>query len=437
MLGRTHFVFGMASALIITHPQTVPEVITAMTAGALGGWIVDVDMKNRDNELSDEAEREHFFDIVIDILVLSAFIALDYLIGKGMCQYIIDNWGVVVWGSLLGLLIILLIGLNTKHRTFTHSFLALALHSGLIYLFCRPAAIPFAIGYASHIFADFFNKLGLQLFFPLKWRPCLKLCRSDKRANRVLFWVSLAVDIILGSFMFARGMRLVGQESYFLALVTKRKLFGLNFLQIYLLLINIVTFFGFERSHRHFLKDLFDAYENGDTYKAADYETPELRFQTWLLDILVFLGGGIGMLLSLVIHLEFPAGYNGNWWAFCYSSILFWFTVYCYLCNPFGHVIKEIKWLNATHVPLYVYLLVINVITALFIYSIRKQRFKETDIKHTIIFLLGALGGTVAAIPMVFLIKREGKYHYITMGFFMMLLSQIIFITYMMATSIL
>ena len=173
MLGRTHFVLGMASALVITHPQTVPGVITAMTAGAVGGWIVDVDLKNRDIERSDDAERESVYDIIIDLLFIFAFIALDFFIGKGMCKYVIDNWGVMVWGPLLGIIILLLVGLNTKHRTFTHSFLALALYSGLMYFFCRPAAIPFAIGYASHLVADLFNRLGLQLWSEEQHRKVL------------------------------------------------------------------------------------------------------------------------------------------------------------------------------------------------------------------------------------------------------------------------
>ena len=118
------------------------------------------------------------------------------------------------------------------------------------------------------------------------------------------------------------------------------------------------------------------------------------------------------------------------------SSILFWFTVYCYICNPFGFEINKIVWLTVKHVPLLVYLLGINAVSALFIYSIRKKKFKETDIKHTLILLLGALGGTIGAIPMVFGINREGKYYYVSLGFFLMLISQIVFIIYMMAAGV-
>lgn len=436
MLGKTHFVLGMASALAITRPQTVAGVITSMTAGAIGGWIVDIDLKNRDIERSDDAKREHIYDAIIDGIFILAFIALDFFIGKGMCKYVIDNWGVMVWGSLFGIIILLLIGLFTKHRTFTHSFLAMGLFSGLMYLSCRPASIPFAIGYASHLIVDFFNKRGLQLFFPAKWRLCLKLCSSYEMANEVLFWVSFAIDIALGAFLFAKGMIGVGEESHFISLMAEKKLFGLNMLQLYLVFINLITFLGYQRNYRQFFRGLFAAYQNGQIYNEDDYETPESRFETWLLHILIFLGGGIGMFLSHVINLAIPAAYNGNRWAFCYTSILFWFTVYCYVCNPFGFELGKIQWLSLKHIPVLIYIIGINAVSALFIYSIRKRRFKETDIKHTIIFLLGELGGTISAIPMVFYIKREGSYNYITMGFFVMLISQIVFVVYMLSAGV-
>lgn len=437
MLGRTHFVLGMASALVITRPQSVSGVITAMTAGAIGGWIVDIDIKSSDIEWSDDADRESVYDILIDGLIFLAFIALDFLIGKGMCQYVINNWGVIVWGSLFGIIILLIIGFNTKHRTFTHSFLALALFFCLMYLFCRPAAIPFVIGYASHLVADFFNKLGLQLFFPLKWRPCLKLCRSDKKVNRILFWISLAIDIVLGAYLFAEGMNNVAPDSKFILFVTDNKLFGFNALQLYLLFINLVTFFGFQRDHRQFMNNVFDAYTKGKLYNDVDYETPESRFHTWLLDIFVFLGGGVGMILSLVINFEIPKAYNGNWWAFCVTSILFWFTVYCYLCNPFGFEMHKIQWFSIRHIPLLLYLIGINVVSAKYLYSLRKKKFSEEDGRHTIIFLLGVFGGTFSEIPMVFFINRQGKYFYVKTGFFMMLMSQIVFIMYMMSAGVL
>ena len=91
---------------------------------------------------------------------------------------------------------------------------------------------------------------------------------------------------------------------------------GINSLQLYLVFINLVTFLGFQRSWR-----LRGREESEDKAVRIIVE-----FETWFLDFLVFIGGGIGMLIALVIHSAYPSGYNGNWWAFCYSSILLWWN---------------------------------------------------------------------------------------------------------------
>jgi hypothetical protein len=96
MLGSTHFALGIASALIITHPTTVPGIIAAATGGSLGGWIVDLDMRNR------EMTATRIYDGIIDMLFIGAFFMVDFLVGNGMSQYIKTNWGVEVWGALLG-----------------------------------------------------------------------------------------------------------------------------------------------------------------------------------------------------------------------------------------------------------------------------------------------------------------------------------------------
>lgn len=84
MLGKTHITLGIASALIITHPATVPGVMTSMIGGAIGGWIVDVDCKDMD------PDREKVYDTIIDGLFIGAMIVLDFLIGNGVCSYILN-----------------------------------------------------------------------------------------------------------------------------------------------------------------------------------------------------------------------------------------------------------------------------------------------------------------------------------------------------------
>lgn len=422
MLGKTHITTGIASALMITQPNTVPEVIGTMLGGAIGGWIVDIDIKDR------EIDREKVYNCIIDALFIGAFIIADYLIGNGMCKYVQDNWGVKVWGALMAIAILMLIGFNTRHRTFTHSLIGMVLFGISTWLFCEPITISFLIGYMSHLILDLFNKKGLQLFFPLKWKFCLKICHADKRANRIIFWIALALDVIVGAMLFSNSLMMSGGVSEFVCRIKDVKILGLNKLQIYLIFINILTFLVFMRSAKL-------AYREELAEKDKKLQI-QLDFETWLMDILVFLGGGVGMFLSLVIHLQYPSAYNANWWSICYTSIMFWGTLYCYICNPFGLVIKDIVWFTTKHIPLLVYILGINSISALLFYTFRKRRFGEYHIAHTLLFMMGALGGTIGAIPVVISTHREGTYSYVSFGFFVMLISQIVFAMYMMMVGI-
>ena len=144
----------------------------------------------------------------------------------------------------------------------------------------------------------------------------------------------------------------------------------------------------------------------------------------------------IGLLLNLLIHNGIPSGRNGNWWAFCYSSIMFWFTVYCYICNPFGLETNEIVIRSAKHIPVLIYFVAINVLNMVIMFKARKERHDEDDLLHTVVFFIGALGGTVGAIPMVFVSKPKTAFSYITVGFFVMILSQVTFIMYMISVGV-
>ena len=434
MQGKTHISLGIASALLLTWPGTVTDVITSVTCGAIGGWIVDVDCKNKNVNLTDDQRREKIYDAIINCLFIAAFLMVDFLIGNGMFRYIKDNWGVKIWGALFAFVILTLIGFNTVHRTFTHSFLGMASFSGSIFLLYRPASIPFAVGYLSHLIADLFNMVGLQIFFPFKWRLCFKKCNSNN--DQTLFRISTGLTLLLAPFLFIMALPHDVNLFAFITLLQKPRLFSINTLQLYLIFINIITFLGVQKDFKLFLEEIFRAYERGEVYDEEKSETPETRFRIWLLNFMVFIGGGVGLLLALLIYLEYPSAYNGNRWAICYTSILFWGTIYCYVCNPFGLEIKPVVWAPWCHIPLIVYFLGINAINALYIYTIRKKRFDEYNIRHTVVLLLGAAGGTIGAAIAALLTHHEGKYFYAVSGFLMMIMSQIIFTVYMLMTGL-
>lgn len=424
MLVGTHVTLGIATALIATQPKTVSEVITAAIGGAVGGWVVDIDIKDRDKEL----DRENIYDSIIDGFVIASFVAVDSLIGNGMCNYIAENMGLRVLMGLVGLIALMAIGFNTKHRTFTHSFLALALFSGSMYLFCEPLAVPFALGYLSHMVADMFNKLGLQLFFPLKWRPCLKKCYSNKKANRILFRVALAVDVVVGGFLFASSLMRGDENTNVRQLLTENLLFGLPVLAVYLIVINIITFLGFQRSWRLSYRE--------DLMKDDDDIRVQVEFETWLLDILAFIGGGIGMVVCLLIHGAIPTAENGNWWAFGYASIVLWSTIYCAVCNPLGMTTGPINLIAARHLGILLYLVIINIISAFAVSRTIHKKVKRYSTIHTFLWILGALGGTVGGILVALITHHNEKYSYASIGFFIMLISQTVLLYYVMTTGV-
>ena len=197
MLIGTHFVVGVATALAITQPQTLPEIITAVTAGAVGGIIADIDAGDSDRQRKAQNRRERVIGAVIGTGIILALLVADLILGAGMWQYVTNNFGLRVIGGIVGFAALLAVGRRTEHRAFTHSLLALALFGGMVQLFCRPAALPFLLGYASHLVLDFFNVRGMQLFFPLGKRVSLGLCRAHDKPNSVLFWAALAVDVVM------------------------------------------------------------------------------------------------------------------------------------------------------------------------------------------------------------------------------------------------
>ena len=233
--------------------------------------------------------------------------------------------------------------------------------------------------------------------------------------------------MVLGAVLFSMAMARGSEASHLVTVLKTGRIFGLNTLEIYLIFINVLTFLGFERNWR------LQSREESDDEEVI----MNLEFEIWVLDFMAFIGGGVGMFVALFIHLLYPTAANANWWAFCYTSVLFWFTVYCYVCNPFSLTVDKIQWFSVKHIPLLVYMVGINVVSALLFYAFRKKHFGEYSKKHTFLFMIGAAGGTVGAIPIVIATHHQEKFNYVTIGFFTMIISQVVFVFYMMSVGIL
>ena len=133
MTGHTHRMFGIASAgafaLCFSHAQKITDLIPYgifVTTAGIGAFLPDIDQKQ--STISKQHKAVSFFA-----------------------------------------------RLFTTHRGFTHSPFALILLGAALFIACKvwfpigtPYALSIILGYASHIFLDFFNPKGIPLLYPIK-----------------------------------------------------------------------------------------------------------------------------------------------------------------------------------------------------------------------------------------------------------------------------
>jgi inner membrane protein len=187
MMGKTHFTVGLATALAVLQPKTLSECLTAVIAGSLGGVTADNDTLLESSALAGQ---------ITSLRTVLLVLLLDYLLGSGMCAYIMENEGTAASG-LIAFLILWVIGYFSAHRTFTHSFLAMVLYSlsmGLIY---PPLALGFMAAYLSHLFLDLLNKKKLPLLYPIKCGVSLNLCYANRAANAFFLYLGYIVSAVL------------------------------------------------------------------------------------------------------------------------------------------------------------------------------------------------------------------------------------------------
>ena len=181
MNGSTHIAIGIASSLAILQPTTIPQCLCAATGGMIGGMISDIDhpKKRESFNYSDDPYGWQVYTFVgIAIMVL---LALDFFEGNGAVDFCISNFGPSLLVGAIAFLGLCFYGASTKHRTFTHSIVAGALFTLSIWCVCRPLAIPFAIGFSSHL-VQFEN--DLRVFAKNKYEEArAKIQREVKSAT--------------------------------------------------------------------------------------------------------------------------------------------------------------------------------------------------------------------------------------------------------------
>ena len=202
MTGGTHVAVGIASSLAILRPRTVPECLCAITGGMIGGMISDIDSPGKRKSMdyrNDPYGWQVYAFVVIGLVII---LGIDYVAGYGAVDYVIKNFGPPILAGGIAFLGLCFYGAQTDHRSFTHSILAGALFTVSIWCFCKPLATPFAIGFASHLIIDFFNRKKVQYFWPLSTKIGLNKFPPDGKLNETLGGIGTIASIYLFSYFF-------------------------------------------------------------------------------------------------------------------------------------------------------------------------------------------------------------------------------------------
>ena len=175
MSGYTHMAAGAAFAFAaLAKPDSIPAAVPCLAAAVLGAAIPDIDQSSRKI-----TKRVSFLFVILLAAVLYADRAL-YVetFMHGSISYFVSEHFRLVLGLLL-FVFLSFIGSLSRHRTFTHSVLALAAFSYSMFLINEPVYMWFLVGYASHLFLDLFNHMDVMLLWPLQHGWCLHLCSAS------------------------------------------------------------------------------------------------------------------------------------------------------------------------------------------------------------------------------------------------------------------
>ena len=192
MMGKTHITVGVAVAMAITMPTTPAGLYTAVIGGAVSGVLCDIECK------SEPGMRDALIARVITAGITIILLLTDWLTNAGIVSSILSqDQSSLILGAVV-LLITCFFGRRSNHRTFTHSLLYVLLISFGMFCIYPEFRFPVLAGGLSHLIIDTFNKKPVPWLYPFfRHGFCLKWCYASKKANTVLMWVGLALDIVL------------------------------------------------------------------------------------------------------------------------------------------------------------------------------------------------------------------------------------------------
>ena len=378
MRQQAHAVIGMTTALLVVQPKSFAEVACATAGGLIGGVIADIDVNNH-NGSKDNIKDGLLFGYCIAFLCI--ILAADYLLGNGICKYVLSQSRYTILICSLLIAMVLIFGYRSSHRSFMHSIFALCFFTAMIWIAFKPATIPFSVGYLSHILLDLTNKRGVQLLFPYKKRFCFGWCSSSGDASD--FLVNFG-NIIGGSqlcFYILRARVVYHDGTEFFARLNRPVIGEISFYHCYLIIVNFIAIVVFMGVY---------------SYSVRHEETEGRQgLYFWYFELLCLIGGAIGILFSFRKKRQLLGKHTATMYAYTFAMIEAWSILYMIIVNPFGHTLTAMQYTElSSHLRFIVYFVVVNIVLLLVVIVDRDSRHIKWSIIETIEVLLGLLGGT-------------------------------------------
>lgn len=347
MLGRTHIPAGITAAILMTQPSDAVGLTCAVSGGAIGGWICDIDC------LNSSRKEGAVFGGVLALLLTAGMFFFDSTHGGVLINYFSAGFGKKMLTGAAVMLICCIVGFISSHRTFTHSALGLILMSQAVALICPPLASAFTAGAASHILLDLFNKKDVLLLYPLKKGVSLGVCTSDGKINHLLtaiFTATSAGLIILCTHgLLHSGFQAVRDTGVFYDILPQISSF-LVFVNSAVLIVSGTELLARKTHISH--------------QRSSDSRTLTLA--------LCALGGGLGMIASSAVMTILGKRFRLSWWLTALFSSAFWGGVYLIAEDPLGFQLHHDIVLH-----IFIWLGSVNIAAALLGFFHRKRKLRK------------------------------------------------------------
>ncbi|AGX43125.1 metal-dependent hydrolase [Clostridium saccharobutylicum] len=191
MTGKTHMAIGACAATLMLPSNDIKIILGGTALSVVGSLIVDIDTPKSKGATF----FKNLFGCTIILLILGLVVKEKFNIN--IFNYITQNTEFSkIIPALCILLILIVLGLKSPHRSFTHSIIGFILFAIPIYIMTGELYKWFAIGYIAHILADMLNKKEIKILYPLKKGIALSFCSADGIVDKLLFIGSVGIIVL-------------------------------------------------------------------------------------------------------------------------------------------------------------------------------------------------------------------------------------------------